>query len=208
MDDICFDTLTLADIIEVYPTPIADFSFMEVGTTPADGSVQFTNLSSEDGSLFFWNFDDGSTSIEENPLHRYFINGEKIITLFVENEYGCSDTAEATISHRIIKGLFVPNAFTPENGVSEVRAFKPSGVGLSSYRIEIYSTWGELLWFSEELVDGEPEEAWDGNFKGKIMPQDTYVWKVEAEFEDGTRWRGMKNEKGKLKRIGAVYLLR
>jgi hypothetical protein len=40
------------------------------------------------------------------------------------------------------------------------------------------------------------------------MPQDTYLWKVEAEFRDGTVWIGSDNGKGTGKTIGTVTLFR
>jgi len=214
---ICFDEIIRDSIIRVYPTPVAKFTFSEpIDPTPPDGTVLFKNESSKDAHLFKWAFGDGDSSILENPTHRYFHNWvdnmiplKDIAILWVENDYGCLDSFALPVMHIPIKGLFVPNAFSPETGVQEVRIFQPAGVGLKKYRIEIFSSWGELLWVSDKLTaDGRPEEAWDGMYKGRLMPQDVYVWKVEAEFEDGNNWNGMENRRGKLRRTGAVTLLR
>jgi hypothetical protein len=43
------------------------------------------------------------------------------------------------------------------------------------------------------------------------MPQDVYVWKIEAVFVDGTIWPGMSypsDEGGGTKTIGSVTLVR
>ena len=52
------------------------------------------------------------------------------------------------------------------------------------------------------------DRAWDGTFKGQIVPQDVYVWKIRAIFENGTAWEGMKNEKGKLSTVGVISIIR
>ena len=183
---------------------------------PPDGTVFFMNESSKDAILFTWAFGDGDSSMVENPTHRYFHNWvdnmiplRDIATLWVENAYGCVDSFARPVTHIPIKGLFVPNAFSPENGPDEVRVFMPAGVGLKKYKLEIFSSWGELLWSSDRLTpDGRPAEPWDGMYQGRLMPQDVYVWKIEAEFEDGDNWDGMENRRGKVRRTGVVNLLR
>jgi len=56
---------------------------------------------------------------------------------------------------------------------------------------------------------GMPAEGWDGRFKGTLMPQDVYVWKIFGIFENGKVWDGMADPKtGKKSVMGAVLLLR
>jgi gliding motility-associated-like protein len=112
----------------------------------------------------------------------------------------------------MFKGLWVPNAFSPNNPNAAVRLFKPVGINLSKYTIEVYDTWGNLLWTSSELdANGAPAEGWNGVFNGNLLPQDTYMWKATAIFKDGTIWRG--NDVGKRsnmpeKTYGTVTLIR
>ena len=102
----------------------------------------------------------------------------------------------------------MPSGFSPEQGIGEVRLFKPKGVGLKEYHMQVFSTYGQLIWESREIDEGQPIEAWDGTYKGKILPQDVYVWKAYAIFEDGTSWRGNIDEAGNYKTMGSVILLR
>ncbi|MBK6964311.1 MAG: gliding motility-associated C-terminal domain-containing protein [Bacteroidales bacterium] len=88
--------------------------------------------------------------------------------------------------------MWVPNAFSPGNPNASVRQFKPVGVNLSSYTIEVFDTWGNLLWTSKELdANGSPAEGWDGTFNDAMLQQDVYMWKARATFKDGTMWQGM-----------------
>ena len=107
-------------------------------------------------------------------------------------------------------GLFIPNAFSPSNLNSLVQNFQPVGVGLASYHIQVYDTWGNLLWESTKLDnEGRPTEYWDGKLKnGKKLPMDAYVWKAEAVFMNGDIWQGMDYGDGKPKTYGTVTIIK
>jgi hypothetical protein len=65
------------------------------------------------------------------------------------------------------------------------------------------------MWESTAIDEnGVPTEAWDGTFQGVLMPQGTYMWKVNAIFTDGTVWRGSDIGKGKGSAMGTVTLIR
>ena len=107
-----------------------------------------------------------------------------------------------------VKGLIVPNAVSPEFGSGDALLFLPKGTGLIEYFVEVFSPWGERLWYSDLLIDGQPGEGWDGYYKGQLMPQDVYVWKIRAVFKDGTLWDGMSRRGGRRLTFGSVTLLR
>lgn len=202
-ENVCFDTIFLNDVVEVLQTPFANFDFTET----AEGIFQFTNLS-EFADAYFWDFSDGTTSDLENPAHRFLTNGAKQIYLEASSLNGCVDDTLIAITPTILKALYVPSGFSPEQGIGEVRLFKPKGVGLKEYHMQIFSTYGQLIWESREIDKGQPVEAWDGTYKGQLLPQDVYVWKAYAIFEDGTSWRGNLDEAGNYKTMGSVILLR
>jgi large repetitive protein len=89
-----------------------------------------------------------------------------------------------------------------------VRIFMPVATSLKTYKIGVYDTWGKLLWQSTAIRDTKPAEGWDGTHDGKECQQDVYVWKIEAEFLDGSVWKGMKAPNGHLYKEGTVTLLR
>jgi hypothetical protein len=66
-----------------------------------------------------------------------------------------------------------------------------------------------LIWETDELTpEGSPARGWDGAKSGKPLPQDTYVWKIEAKFQNGKVWSGVSNGNGKRKNLGSFLLLR
>ena len=102
-------------------------------------------------------------------------------------------------------------AFSPEDPDPVVSRFLPSGIGLKEYSIEVFDTWGTLIWSSDKItIDGQPAgPGWDGTYKGKIMPTGVYVWKAYAEFIDGTIWKGSDIGDGKEPHTqGSVMLIR
>jgi gliding motility-associated-like protein len=100
------------DTITVYVSnPIADFSFAEecVGD-----SVRFNNLSTsglDSIVTYLWNFGDGNTSAEINPVHLYTTAGNFNVTLSITSELGCTNTKTMQLVNHAIPVA----AFTTQN---------------------------------------------------------------------------------------------
>ena len=205
--DRCFDTLTLESQVEVLLQPLANFTWEENPDGQPDQSIQFISLS-EHADQHNWDLGDGTLTTEINPIHRYFEGQAVDIRLNVANNNGCEHDTLINIVPPLFGSLYVPNAFTPDYGNQEATLFLPKGIGLSEYRLQIFSTYGQLLWETSLLYDGSPAEGWNGTYNGQDLPQDTYVWKVYAVFQDGREWVGTETKNGKVLKIGTVLLLR
>ena len=157
---------------------------------------------------YYWDFGNGQTSTEENPTVAYNQDGIYNIRLVAMNDYSCTDTVWNNYKVEFF-GLYIPNAFAPESSSSPANVFKPGGTNLKQYLIQVFDGWGHLLWESTALdSEGSPSESWDGKYNGNLMPQGTYMWKVNAIFNDNTVWQGCDIGKGKGKNIGTVTLIR
>lgn len=74
--------------ITVETAPVAAFSSdVQGGCLPLN--VQFTQVSAG-GTGYNWNFGDGTTSTDQNPLHTYYSSGCHDISLEVTSANGCS----------------------------------------------------------------------------------------------------------------------
>ncbi|MCP4122494.1 MAG: PKD domain-containing protein [Bacteroidetes bacterium] len=207
-DNFCSDTITYRGVIEIFPKPEADFDYEQTTVGQIYGEVEFNNYS-DGGVSFEWDFGDGSASIDEDPVHQYSQSGEYEVMLVSENEYYCIDSVARYINVSFFGKLFVPNAFSPAlGGLSGASVFLPKGVGLVEYEMEIYSSYGELLWRTNELIDGKPAVGWDGSFDGKALPQDVYVWKIRAQFDNGLSWQGTEVKEGVTTTVGTLTLIR
>jgi gliding motility-associated-like protein len=199
----CHDTISKP--VVVHPTPKASFD-MTTNANGVTGQVLMHNTSTG-ASTYFWNFGDGGTSTEENPLYQYSSVGIFHILLIATSQYQCSDSA--TTTYDLTSGLYVPNSFAPNSNTPSTNIFLPKGVHLKEYQIQIFSSWGNLLWESNKLTpNGEPAEGWDGTYKGKPMPAGTYIWRIKAKFLNGQIWQGSDNGDGHIKPYGTLTLIR
>ncbi|MBE0651450.1 MAG: PKD domain-containing protein, partial [Bacteroidales bacterium] len=202
-NDNCSDTATKN--VQVHTPPIASFE-IDPNYNGVSGQLYFNNTSMGAES-YFWEFGDGAVSTEENPVYSYSTSGHFNVLLVATNVYSCSDTA--TSAYDFTSGLYVPNSFAPGSDNAKINIFEPVGVHLKKYDIQVYSAWGNLLWESTKLdVDGRPVEGWDGTYKGQPMPEGDYIWKISAEFLDGTSWKGSDNGDGNKNPYGTVLLIR
>ncbi len=184
-EDYCFDSLTLNGAVELLPRPFAAFDW-GYPSTSYQGLIQFNN-ESMDAEEYVWDFGDGSRSSEEHPLHDYEVNGSWMAELVAIAANGCRDTALVDVVPEFMYSIYFPNAFSPETGEGDVRYFKPVGVGVSEWELEIFSPWSERIFFSNEINEDAPAVAWDGRYNGRILPQGAYAYKATVEFLNGVR---------------------
>jgi PKD repeat protein len=182
----CTDTIKKQ--VTISPNPVAAFTITE-NYENVEGQIMLSN-GTIGGTNNYWDFGNGVTSYGENPVVNYNEEGHYDIKLLTWNDQLCTDTI--TLSYNLMyKGLFVPNAFDPGHKNPEVAIFKPKGLNLKTYQIEIYDSWGNLLWESDKLDEkGSPVEGWDGTYRGVLLQQDVYVWKIVAQYNDEQIWDG------------------
>jgi PKD repeat protein len=85
------DTATLINYIHVDGRPTADFYSNVTSACPDNNSFQFTNTSSGGATNYLWDFGDGTTSSDVNPIHSYSYAGFFTVTLIAMNGNGCQD---------------------------------------------------------------------------------------------------------------------
>ncbi len=93
-------------------------------------------------------------------------------TVTITDSLGCTKTDAVTIT--VTGSLYLPNTFTP-NGDGFNDGFGALGKDIRDFELLVFNRWGELIWRTEQL-----QGRWDGTYKGRESPIDTYVWKVKA----------------------------
>jgi len=112
------------------------------------------------------------------------------ITAHEKNSGVYSNSNEVCVSVPLL--LWPPNAFTP-NGDEVNDEFLVQGKYVSSFNIQIFNRWGELMFESKDM-----NKSWDGKFNGQICPNGLYYYRIEA--------KGTKNQ---VKIVtGTLHLLR
>ena len=94
----CTDSIQNPNSI-IISKPTADFFGDTLSCNAAP--VNFYNASSGNGLVYTWDFGDGSSSNEQNPVHLYPIDGTYSISLTIKDIYGCSNTILKTNYVRI-----------------------------------------------------------------------------------------------------------
>ncbi|RYY43126.1 MAG: PKD domain-containing protein, partial [Chitinophagaceae bacterium] len=92
-------------IITVAPCDIAGVQ-LEPSYLSCDGfTFNFSNLNTSPlNQTFFWDFGDGTTSTDPNPVHTYTTAGDYVLKLVVNRGDDCSDSATAPL--RVYPGFF------------------------------------------------------------------------------------------------------
>ena len=179
-DSGCVSSISYANMISVYPKPVANFVLSPDSPSVINPQVYFNNQS-VGYTKWYWSYGDGSKidSINRNPLHNYNTESPKVyeVKLIVSNQYGCMDTTSRVVEIRQGFVFYIPNSFSPnEDGTNEL--FTGVGIGITKYEMWLYDRWGEQIYFTDDIKKG-----WNGKVQGKDLDckQDVYVWKVQLK---------------------------
>lgn len=171
----CSTTLTKSDYIHSYPIPLASFTYWPNDEASiVDNDIAFTDQSII-GSVWNWDLGDGTTTTVQNPAHEYQDTGFYLVTLAIENVYGCRDTTQKYVNIKPIYAIWIPNAFTPDGDFTN-DFFFVDGYGIKELQVQIFDRWGLKL-YDEIGVD----QSWDGTYKGNLVQTDVYVYKIRAK---------------------------
>jgi len=179
----CQSTLTMSNYVTISPNPVAAFIANPAVTTEDDPTITFINQSTG-ATDYTWSFGDGTgvTDYSENPLYTYEGNGSFVVTLWVENEGGCTDSTSMIVVVKPTFTFYLANAFSP-NGDGRNDVLRPFGTGwdTDSYSMRIYSRWGDLVFSTTDINHG-----WDGFMpNGAEAIQDVYSVIISIRGMDG-----------------------
>lgn len=90
----CQASVTKPNIVEILPKIDPQFTMDKTLLCSIDESIQLTNNSTGPGTLMYnWNFGDGTSSSQKNPVHQFNKKGVYSVNLTVSNTDGCSVTS-------------------------------------------------------------------------------------------------------------------
>ncbi|HRS58417.1 MAG TPA: PKD domain-containing protein [Bacteroidia bacterium] len=152
-----------------------------VGIIPL--TVQFTGYG-DPGIISWWyDFADSITSVLKNPEHTFKRPDTFFVKLVVTNTLGCKDTFTKMIIVEPLPPIVdMPKAFTP-NGDGQNDKVYVMGAGIRYETLldfSIYNRYGERVFHTTN-----PQDGWDGYYKGKLQNIDTYQYIVSVRLFDG-----------------------
>ena len=153
------------DIQEV----VADFEF-----DYERENVPIINHSSPD-CWYSWNFNDGSTSNDFEPVIDPSVAKSGLTYLTVRSSIGCEAEASEMFSPPF--RIFIPTAFTPDgDGLNDI--FKAKGMFIASFEMMIFDRWGKMVFHTNDINKG-----WNGADKdsGQAAIDDVYTYRYIAK---------------------------
>lgn len=168
----CVDSLVIDDYITVHPVPVAQFD-----ADPNIGSFIYPVVDFDDQStgttIWYWEFGDSTNSTLSDPSHEYPDTGIYFVTMRVENNFGCWDEETDRIVIQPEFAVYIPDAFTPDDDdINDV--FKPEGVGFTTYRMQVFDRWSNLIY-----NDHGEDIGWDGNrLGGEEAEQGVFIYYI------------------------------
>lgn len=136
------DAATLTFLI----TPVADFTYDADEDTRI---VTFTNTTeSYSPTTYAWDFDDGKSSTDENPLHFYVSIGDYVVTLTATNDCG---------THAVMKAITEITALESSLISQQIQVFPNPNRG--EFMLDLSQT-GSFQQASLELIDITGRVVW------------------------------------------------
>lgn len=190
----CVDDTLKSALISVHPRPNADFYSNPGNTTILEPHIYFVNTSNG-ATDYLWDIAGFMQTTVENPDYEFADPGLYQITLWVTNQFDCSDSAMLMLDIDPDHVIYIPNAFTPNfDGKNDI--FQAEAFGIyetESFRMMIFDRWGNKMFEASDINDG-----WDGTKNGDMLQEDIFVYLVEYKDISGKQ----------RKKTGSVSLIR
>lgn len=122
---------------------------------------------------YTWSTGETTPTITADKIGSYYVTVTK-------------DGCLAADTVKVVPGdcdVYIPSAFTPNNDNLNETFGVIDNVALQYFSMQIYSKWGELIFMSNDVT-----QKWDGKFKGKNMPNGSYLWMVTYVKNNGRRY--------------------
>jgi gliding motility-associated-like protein len=100
---------------------------------------------------------------------------------------GCEDTGLILFKVDKRGGVYIPNAFSPNNdGINDVFMIYADPESVLKVRtLLVFSRWGETVYQYYNFDPNNPAYGWDGSHREQLMNPAVFAWFAEIEFVDG-----------------------
>ena len=193
---------TIIKKVVVHPIPQAGFEvkpdFLWVGqVVNTKNNTTHTDKNGKEYDVWYrWNWGDHSPEeTGENPSHYYLRAGKYDITLTATTNTTPACSTSFTLYNAVelqsAGDIILPNAFKPiasgdpgddiPTGGNKNYLFYPPVLSPTiKYSLMIYTRWGQLVYQTND-----PNKGWNGYFRGKLLDEDVYIYRVEGVFTTG-----------------------
>jgi hypothetical protein len=164
--------------LSVTPNPTANYQYSVVGNT-----VSFVNGASN-ASTYFWNFGDGNSSTQANPIHSYAQSGTYTVTLTANNNCGSNSISKTVqINTTGLNSMLSTPTFSLQPNPAHVSFNLHCELNTpSQISIQIVNPLGQEVW---QKVISTIAGEFDLSIPTKDLPSGTYS--VLLRTDDGAQ---------------------
>ncbi|HRI25299.1 MAG TPA: SBBP repeat-containing protein [Ferruginibacter sp.] len=158
-------------LVQVKPVPVITISPANP-TIAAGASVQLNATVSGLYNSIMWTPPAGlNNTAVLNPVAAPLTTTTYKLSVSAANQ--CN--AEATVTVKVTREVFIPNSFTPNgDGLNDLFRIPP-GTSFTLQRFLVYNTYGNLVFSTSDISRG-----WDGTYKGSSSPNGTYTYIIKG----------------------------
>ena len=166
-------------VINVHTKPVVDAGADRIIFNGENVNLQGTVTG--EAPVFYWDPPGNLSNIHIlDPLASPA--SDKKYTLYATSSFGCKN--EDGVIIKVVAGIFVPTAFTPNNDGKNDKWRIPFLDPMLGATVRVYNRYGQLVYQTE----GKTVE-WDGTFEGKLQMTGTFVYYISFK-------KGRKDMKG------------
>jgi hypothetical protein len=192
-----FGGLSGQAIVTMLPAPIAQFNAQPDSLTVLFTTTQLVDKSL--GNIINWNWDFGdntSSDFLQNPTHTYQDSiATYQISLIVEDDNSCTDTAQNLIVITDYYSMFIPNSFTPDlDGINDKFCLRYNGIREATFTFNIFDRFSNLVYATNNIKELSCENGWDGKHyqTGKELPMGVYIYQIY--YQDFNGWKHQETD--------------
>src|SRR5690606_22518430 len=172
-DTVCHISEDFSHIVTVHQLPVIIAS----KSNDLDCTLGFANLSATGASSYAWSPSDGLSNPNiPNPIATPGVTTEYNVEGI--DQKGCVNNATISVNVSLDNKVpfYMPNEFTPNNdGLNDCYGIKYAGF-TDKFELSIYNRWGERLFHTKN-----PQDCWNGMYKGVQQEIGVYVYMVRSE---------------------------
>jgi PKD domain len=166
---------SVCDTLGINNLPIVDFRFDKTNDTL---KLNFVDLSYYEPNIWHWDFGDGTSSSERNPVHVFPSNGVYNVCLIASNQYAADTICKKVVLGKVVSTFESGNLETfsvktaPNPVKNEWRLYFTQSLERET-RLQFFDVSGRLV-FSKELATGTVV----GQVELGDLPRGLLVWQL------------------------------
>ncbi len=162
--------------------------------TPTDTTIEYGDtitlaamVSDTNNAIVSWWDLNANNLLAENVYELIVAPSNKMVYEFrAVSPLGCE--SDTTVRITVIKPrrAAAPAGFTPNgDGVNDNFFVQGDDKVAKVLVFRVFDRWGEMIYEGTDLDVNNPQQGWDGTFKGVRMNSGVYAWYAEVEYIDG-----------------------